>query len=153
MHHIRIRTDRIFRDRWIDLSNMSGIRSRVELDLCARHLRADHLVRARGESYKLGYLKGERMRMRCCDICTTRKNCGDCPYIDGYVGPKTRMMMALEYDEIPDELSPDEIWALVDLVEAGRAGNGEKRKRTLGKWYRIVKTIVNRKADLMKRRW
>lgn len=93
------------------------------------------------------------MRMRCCDICTTRKDCGDCPYIDGYVGPKTRMMMALEYDKIPDELSPDEIWALVDLVEVGRVGNGEKRKRKLGKWYRIVQTIVNRKADLMKRRW
>lgn len=90
------------------------------------------------------------MRMRCCDICTTRKNCGDCPYIDGYVGPKTRMMMALEYSKIPDELSPDEIWALVDLVMEGHAGNGETRERKLGKWYRIVQTIVNRKIDLKK---
>ena len=88
------------------------------------------------------------MRMRCCDICTTRKNCGDCPYIDGYVGPKTRMAIALKQGEIPDELSPDEIWTLVDLVMDGHAGNGDTREYMLGKWYRIVQTIVNRKIDL-----
>lgn len=94
-----------------------------------------------------------RMRMRCCDICTTRKNCGDCPYIDGYVGPKTCMLIALKQGEIPDELSPDEIWTLVELVMQGTAGNGETREYMLGKWYRIVQTIVNRKVELKKRRW
>lgn len=93
------------------------------------------------------------MRMRCCEICTTRNNCEDCPYIDGYVGPKTRVVFYLKVGELPDELSPDEIWALVDLVMEGRVGNGSKRKRKLGKWYRIVQSLVNRTEELKKRRF
>lgn len=86
--------------------------------------------------------------MKCCEKC-----CEYCSYPDGYIGPKTRLLFYLDMEnKLPDELSPEEIWILVDLTMSGRFGNGRERKRKLGKWYRIVQTIVNRSLDLERRR-
>lgn len=72
---------------------------------------------------------------------------------DGNVGPSTRMLLAVTQCDIPDRLSPDEVWALVDLVIRGYCGNGNERKRRLGKWYRVVQSIVNRCYELNKTRF
>lgn len=72
---------------------------------------------------------------------------------DGKVGPRTMMILAVQQCDIPDRLSPDEIWALVDLVMRGYCGNGNERKRRLGKWYRVVQSIVNRCYELNKTRF
>lgn len=83
--------------------------------------------------------------MKCCEYCSY--------FYDGYIGPKTRLLFYFEMEnKLPDELSPEEIWILVDLTMSGRFGNGRERKRKLGKWYRVVQTIVNRSLDLECRR-
>lgn len=83
--------------------------------------------------------------MKCCEYCSYPD--------DGYMGPKTRLLFYFEMgNKLPDELSPEEIWILVDLTMSGRFGNGRERKRKLGKWYRVVQTIVNRSLDLECRR-
>ena len=82
--------------------------------------------------------------MKCCEYCSYPD--------DGHIGPKTRLLLYFEMEnKLPDELSPEEIWILVDLTMSGRFGNGRERKRKLGKWYRIVQTIVNRSLDLERR--
>lgn len=69
---------------------------------------------------------------------------------DRNVGPRTRMRVAVDRCDIPERLSPDEIWSLVDLVMEGYCGNGKERKGRLGRWYRIVQSIVNRTYELGK---
>ena len=65
-------------------------------------------------------------------------------------GYDTNMLSAIRQCDIPEKLSPDEIWTLVDLVMEGYCGNGKERKRRLGGWYRIVQSIVNRTYELGK---
>lgn len=63
---------------------------------------------------------------------------------DGVFGPKTKMLMAGRHYNLPDKLSPEEISALVDLTIEGKFGNRSKQKTYLGKWYRVVRMLVNR---------
>lgn len=69
------------------------------------------------------------------------------PFYDGQIGPKTRMLIAVDAGDIPDELSPYEIQALVDLVLEDRLGRGRARKFALGKWYDIVQSLVNQVVE------
>lgn len=72
--------------------------------------------------------------MNCCPLRSKRSDC--------YMNPMSKMLFLLRNDMIPDELSPIKIEALAELVEDGMAGDGQERRKKLGKWYKPVQAIV-----------